>query len=95
MSYCHVGIKNLLKCTKADVELQGNDVATVLDSGDRLGRTPLHYAASQKTGPNCLQGRGRMSSKAKIQMGAVNMHFNDFLPRSLLHLEPAEGRGKH
>ena len=29
---------------------KGEEVVRVLDSGDRLGRTPLHYAASQKTG---------------------------------------------
>ena len=48
------------------MELQGNDVATVLDSGDRLGRTPLHYAASQKTGPN----KGWMEGMDLFQIGS-------------------------
>ena len=46
-------------------QLQGNDVATVLDSGDRLGRTPLHYAASQKTGHNNLPRIQDLDSRSK------------------------------
>ena len=53
------------------VQLQGNDVATVLDSGDRLGRTPLHYAASQKTGPYSFQ-----VERSKIH---IESHVSDLL----------------
>ena len=74
--HCHEKLQswNTLVHTNVDVEVQGNDVATVLDSGDRLGRTPLHYAASQKTGPNCLKrGGGQVPSQGETQMGVVNL----------------------
>ena len=74
-----------LKSVVVEMELQGNDVATVLDSGDRLGRTPLHYAASQKTGPN----KGWMEGMDLFRI------FTGFCPRSLIHLQPTEGRGEH
>ena len=66
------------------VQLKGNDVATVLDSGDRLGRTPLHYAASQKTGPTVSSS---VPYQGKIHIGGhvpiLNMlHADRSLPIS-------------
>ena len=65
------------------VQLKGNDVATVLDSGDRLGRTPLHYAASQKTGPNRFQ----FHIRAKFISGDMCLFLTCFM---LIDLYPSQ-----
>jgi ankyrin repeat protein len=48
---------------------KGCEARQILDSGDRLGRTPLHYAASQKTGltyiTNLLKAGANINAQAR------------------------------
>ena len=56
---------------------KGSEVVRVLDSGDRLGRTPLHYAASQKTG---------LSYITNLLKAGANIDYQDHSGVTALHL---------
>lgn len=66
--------------------MQGTEVATVLDSGDRLGRTPLHYAASQKTGlsyiTNLLKVGRRKTARRGRQPGEEDSQLKNCLTQA-------------
>ena len=70
----------------------------VLDSGDRLGRTPLHYAASQKTGLSYITNLLKAGANIDYQdhSGVTPLHLAcRFGNISLVRMLIDEGANKH
>ena len=59
--------------TRYNSYLKENGKYFAICSGDRLGRTPLHYAASQKTGlsyiTNLLRAGANKDAQVRAQAG--------------------------
>jgi hypothetical protein len=77
--FCRWGSEAIVKFI---LRKKGCEARQILDSGDRLGRTPLHYAASQKTGLTYITNLLKAGANIHAQAG--------FLPTCLsapyLHL---------
>ena len=77
---------------------KGSEVLRVLDSGDRLGRTPLHYAASQKTGLSYITNLLKAGANIDYQdhSGVTPLHLAcRFGNISLVRMLLDEGANKH
>ena len=77
---------------------KGSEVVRVLDSGDRLGRTPLHYAASQKTGLSYITNLLKAGANIDYQdhSGVTPLHLAcRFGNISLVRMLIDEGANKH